>query len=154
MLPKGTTGAPKGAADWILVAERSAGDGRSDMSDKAECGTAPNKCDTENTHITLLEFNGSYMYIGYDNATYGVNIWRVDFNNAASTGGAIPSGTAPLESDFSLAHTNFGLTGTNKTTADTRIFSSATVNDGGVDYLILTTGDGTNPVNVFRTKNN
>lgn len=153
MLPKGTTGAPKGAGDWILVAEAGT-TGRTDMSQNTgSCGTAPNKC-LNNTHITALEINGSYMYLGYDNGTNGLNLWRVNLSAVASQGnGSLPSGTAPIASDFSQVST-FGLTGTNKATPDYRIFSHISVSDGGVDYLVITSGTGTGAVNIFRTKNN
>ncbi len=142
MLPKGTSGAPKGSSDWIHVADAGISD-RTDLSGNAACISGVNRCDTENTHITLLEFNGNYLYIGYDNATYGANLWRVDMS-------AVSSGTAPAESDFALVST-FGL---GDAVNNTRFFAHVTANDGGTDYLYLLAGNGTNALRLFRTNNN
>lgn len=142
MLPAGTTASPKGAGDWVLVAEAGT-TGRTDMSGNAGCISGANRCDTENTHITLLEFNGDYLYIGYDNATHGANVWRADLS-------AVVSGTVLTESSFTLVG-DFGL---GFGAGVTRIFSEVTVGDGSTDFLLLMAGDGINPLKVFRTDNN
>ncbi|RME89079.1 MAG: hypothetical protein D6767_09075, partial [Candidatus Hydrogenedentota bacterium] len=89
--------------------------------------------------------------IGFDNATYGANLWRVDFNNATSYGGPIPSGSVPAESDFSLVG-NFGLDTSGST--NSRIFWHATIDDAGTPYLWVVARDGTGALNVYRTNNN
>ena len=139
MLPKGSTASPSGSGDWVLVAESSAANGRTDMSGNGVCGS-PNQCDTENTHFSLLEVNGDYLYIGLENKTYGLNIWRVNM-------AGVPSGTAPPESSFSLV-SSFGL---GDPANNTRIFSSTTYTSGADDLLFVSTGNGTNPARIFRT---
>ncbi|MDH5656857.1 MAG: hypothetical protein OEZ34_13170, partial [Spirochaetia bacterium] len=139
MLPKGSTASPSGSGDWVLVAENPSANGRTNMSGNDVCGT-PNKCDTENTHFSLLEVNGNYLYIGLENKTYGLNIWRVNM-------AAVQSGTAPPESSFSLV-SSFGL---GDPAANTRIFSSATFTSGADDLLFVSTGNGTNASRIFRT---
>lgn len=141
MLPKG---ASTTAADWVLVAENGS-TGKSNMSGNTaanQCGSAPNKC-ADNEHITLLEFNGDYMYVGYDNAVSGLNIWRTDMSS-------ITSGTAPLETAFSLVSPGFGL----GDSTNSRIFNHLTINDGSTDYVVVVTRDGSNAVKIYRTNNN
>ena len=142
VLPAGSSATPKGAGDWILVAETGA-TGRSDMSAHSSCIAGVNRCDSENTHITLLETNDTFLYIGFDNATHGVNIWRVDL-------AGITSGTAPSVNQFDLVG-GFGLA---DNTANTRLFSSASLNVSGSDHLIVLTGNGTGPLSLYRTDNN
>jgi len=139
MLPKGSTASPKGSPDWVLVAENPSANGRVDMSGNTACG-ATNMCDTENTHITLLEVNGNYLYIGLENSAYGLNIWRVDMSS-------VPSGVSPLESQFSLV-SSFGI---NDPANNTRIFSYTTYESGGLNYLFVSAGNGTGITKIFRT---
>ncbi|MDH5716237.1 MAG: Ig-like domain-containing protein [Spirochaetia bacterium] len=139
MLPKGSTASPKGSPDWVLVAENPSANGRVDMSGNTACGTT-NMCDTENTHISLLEVNGNYLYIGLENSAYGLNIWRADMSS-------VPSGVSPLESQFSLV-SSFGL---GDTANNTRIFSYTTYESGGLNYLFVSAGNGTGITKIFRT---
>ena len=43
----------------------------------------------------------------------------------------------------------FGLGG-----VDTRIFDGISVNDAGTDYVIVSARNGTNPLRIYRTRNN
>lgn len=107
------------------------------------CGTAPNKC-LNNTHVTLLEFVGNYMYVGWDNATDGANVWRVDMSGVAQ-------GSLPAQTNFSIVNLpgiETGSGGTNQ-----KIFSHVTINDAGKDWLIIITRDGSNAMKIYRTAN-
>jgi len=109
------------------------------MATDRACGV-PNKCDTENTHISLLEVNGNYLYIGLENATYGLNIWRV---NMAS----FPSGQVPAKSAFALV-SSFGL---GNAAVNKRVFSTTRYVVGTDEYLFVSTGNGSGNTNIFRT---
>lgn len=141
VLPKNSGNAVPAQGSWILAAENGV-TGETDMGgNHLSAGAA-------NTHITLLEFNGNFLYIGYDNALNGLNIWRTDVS-------LLPSGSVPAEADFTLLSV-FGLndsSGSPDPAGNTRVFSSLTLNEAGVDYLVFTTGNGTNPVRVYRTTN-
>ena len=107
------------------------------------CGTTPNQC-LANTHATLLEFVGNYLYVGFDNATYGANVWRVDMTSVAS-------GSLPAQTSFTIVNLpgiESGGGGTNQ-----KIFSHVTVNDAGKDWLIIITRDGSNAMKIYRTAN-
>ena len=105
------------------------------------CGTSPNLC-TTNTHFTLLEFVGNYLYVGYDNASNGANVWRANMTS-------VSSGSSPAETDFTVVNV-LGIDGTNP---NQRIFSHVTYNDAGKDWLVVVTRDGSNPMKVYRTTN-
>ena len=143
MLPgcASSSSCPASASEWVLVAEYGS-TGKTNMSgNTADCGNSPNKCN-DNTHLSLLEIVGSYLYIGYDNATYGAMIWRTDLSS-------ITSGNVPIESDFELVN----IPGLDGTATNQKIFSHITVNDSGTDWLILTTRDGDSSVQIYRTSN-
>ncbi|MCP4179751.1 MAG: hypothetical protein GY756_18485 [bacterium] len=147
MLPKNSGDAASAQAAWTLVAEAGSS-GRTDMSGNTaanKCGDSPNKCidNWGNTHISLLEMNGDYMYIAYDNNEYGLNIWRVDMSG-------VTSGTAPSESEFQLLSPGFGL---GNSSEFTRIFWHLSYNDGGKDFLTIIAGNGVDPIKIFRTGN-
>ncbi|MBE7436959.1 MAG: hypothetical protein HS115_00790 [Spirochaetales bacterium] len=131
MLPKGTTGSPKGAADWVLVAENG-------TTGKTNMGTS------NNTHFSLLEIVGDYLYIGFDNATGGASVYRVDISGYAS-------GTAPAQGNFSIVNVQ-GIDASGGGT-NVKIFSHVTVEEGGTNWLIITTRDGTGAMRIYRTAN-
>ncbi|MFZ5631175.1 MAG: beta strand repeat-containing protein [Spirochaetota bacterium] len=152
MMPANCGSAASCAAAWQLVAEYGS-TGKTNMaSNTGSCGSAPNKC-LNNTHITLLEFVGNWLYVGWDNATDGANVWRVDFNSTTCTGSAscMVSGNKPAETQFSIVNLpgiESGGGGTNQ-----KIFSHVTVNDAGKDWLIIITRDGSNAMKIYRTAN-
>jgi len=129
----GTTGS-NGASKWQLVAEYSSS-GKTNMQGNDARGA-------NNTHASLLEFVGNYLYIGFDNATNGANIWRADMSG-------IPSGSAPAESAFTMVN----IPGLDGSSTNQKIYSHITINEGGTDWLILTTRDGSNAVRIYRTAN-
>jgi hypothetical protein len=64
---RNTTGGPRlwkydGTNPWELVASNGTG--------------ITNMGDAENTYVTLLVRNGDRLYVGYDNASDGVQLWR------------------------------------------------------------------------------
>ena len=132
---------PPGPSDWVLVAEAGTS-GQTNMSgNTGVCGTSPNLC-LKNTHLTLLEFVGNYLYIGFDNVEHGANLWRTDMS-------AIPSGSTPTESSFNVVN-GMALDGSSE---NQRIFSHITVNDSGKNWLVVATRDGTNAMKIYRTAN-
>ncbi len=135
MMPKNCGTASQCADAWTLVAEYGSS-GKTNMQGRnSTVGSG-------NTHITLLEFVGNYIYIGFDNSTSGANIWRADMSG-------IPSGSIPAESAFSMVN----IPGLDGTTTNQKIFSHITVNDSGTDWLLLTTRDGTDALKIYRTAN-
>jgi hypothetical protein len=167
VLPKNPVsgGTNRGSSDWVLVASRTFTpqpypNGGALPSRKATnlsgntgtCGTAPNNKCERNAHLTLLEFVGSYLYLGFDNQDYGANIWRVDMNSPTCTGSAscATSGNYPAEASFQIVNSVLGLDGSS---ANQRIFSHLTVNDSGKDWLIIVTRDGSNAMKIYRTAN-
>ena len=106
------------------------------------CVSGANRC-LENSHLTLLEFVGNYIYVGYDNDVYGSNVWRADMTSIAS-------GATPAESAFGIVN----ILGIDGSATNERIFSHITINDAGQDWLIVVTRDGTNAMKLYRTANN
>jgi hypothetical protein len=145
MMPANCGSAASCAAAWQLVAEYST-TGKTNMRSNNAIGA-------NNTHITLLEFVGNYLYVGWDNATDGANVWRVDFSSPTCTGSAscMTSGNKPAETQFSMVNLpgiESGSGGTNQ-----KLFSHVTVNDAGKDWLIIITRDGSNAMKIYRTAN-
>ncbi len=145
----GTNGA-NGAVHWELVSEN-ASTGRTDMTGADwPGGSSQSTMCGNNTEITLLVVNGDRLYIGFDNATNGTNIWRTksgvtrptadsDFEAVCGTGGTV----------CAVPSKQFGWNGSN-----TKIFDGISVNDGGTDYVIITARTGTAPLRIYRTTNN
>ncbi len=113
------------ADEWSLVAENGA------------TGTT-NMNDGNNSHLTLLVANGSYLYVGFDNATTGVQIWRTNSANPTNEG------------DFS----QIGGDGLGNAAANQQIYSATSVQDGIFHYIFVSTGKPGSPVSIYRQKNN
>jgi hypothetical protein len=148
-LPANSGTAATAKAAWVLVAQNAA-TGRTDMKGAAWAdGTANNPEAANNTELTLLVVNGNRLYIGYNNAVNGLNVWRT------KAGITSPS----VESDFeavcqtgsvcSIATKQYGFGGSDKT-----IFDALSVNDAGTDYLIISARTGIDPLRIYRTNNN
>jgi hypothetical protein len=134
MLPKNCGTDTQCADAWILAAENGT-TGKTNMQGNDTIGS-------NNTHITLLEFVGDYLYIGFDNAADGANIWRTDMSS-------VSSGSIPSEGDFTMVN----IAGLDGTSTNQKIFSHISVNDSGTDWLIITTRDGGSAVQIYRTAN-
>ncbi|MCB1157113.1 MAG: hypothetical protein KDK45_06380, partial [Leptospiraceae bacterium] len=112
------------SGDWTLVAQNSS-------TGKTNFG------DTNNNKITMVAGNGDYLYVGFDNVSTGIEVWRTNVTN--------PS----LESDFSqIGGDGFG-SGTNIT----EIYDHVSLNNGSVYYLYLSIGKNSVPVRVHRQQN-
>jgi len=112
--------------EWSLIAENGS-------TGKTNMGS------TNNTKITFIAKNGLRLYIGFDNATNGVTVWRT------KSGVTNPS----LESEFEQIGGN-GLGNAN----NLQIFSSVSLQQGLVHYLYLSVGKSGVPVKVYRQQNN
>ena len=142
MMPKNCGNAASCASAWRLVAEFGSS-GKSNMQgNSGDCGIFPNKC-SANKQITLLEVVGSYIYVGFDNPDYGVNIWRTDMSS-------IPSGNTPGEANFKLVN-DFGLDGK---LSNKKLFSYISYIDSRNNWILVATGNGIDPVEIYRTSNN
>jgi len=142
MMPKNCGSASSCASAWRLVAEFGSS-GKSNMQgNSGDCGIFQNKC-SANRQITLLEVVDSYMYIGFDNPDYGANIWRINMNS-------IPSGSTPTEGNFELVN-DFGLNGKG---SNKKLFSYISYSDSFDDWILVATGSGIAPVEIYRTSNN
>jgi hypothetical protein len=110
---------------WSLVADN--GSGLTDMGD------------IKNSSITLLVVNGDRLYIGYDNDTNGIQIWRTA---AGVTDPAIEADFEPVSTD------GFGDPANNQ-----RIYHGLSIADGGTDYLWLLSGKSGGSIRVYRASN-
>ncbi|HPQ55358.1 MAG TPA: hypothetical protein PK253_19055, partial [Spirochaetota bacterium] len=92
-----------------------------------------------NTRITMLTVNGDRLYIGFDNATEGIQIYRT-----------VPGVTAPTaQSDFEQVSSS----GLGYGAANEKIFHAISVPDGGLDYVWVLCGKSGGTMYVFRTSN-
>jgi hypothetical protein len=122
--------------DWALVAPNSVGDARLTQFDLPD-----------NARITLLAATASHLYVGFNNASAGLVVFRT----------ANP--TASARSDFrglldcpadQAATTCEGLGQNGLGVGATRIFDGVALGFDGKNYLYLTAGTGTGPVRVYR----
>jgi len=126
---QGVSGGPQlwkyDGSTWSLVADN--GTGITDMGN------------SNNEFFSLLVVNGERLYIGYDNSTNGINLWRTK-----------DSVTDPaLESDFEAVSTDgFGDSANNQV-----LYHSLSVSSGGTAYLWLLSGKSGQSLRIYRTKN-
>jgi hypothetical protein len=125
----GSAGGPQlwkyDGSTWSLVADN--GSGLTDMGN------------VKNISITLLVVNGDRLYIGYDNDTDGIQLWRTA---AGITDPAFVGDFEPVSLD------GFGDLANNQ-----RIYSGLSISDGGTDYLWLLCGKSGGSLRVYRTIN-
>ncbi len=112
------------AGDWELVAEN-ASTGKTNMGDG------------NNTHITLLVANGDYLYVGFDNASTGVEIWRTNESDPENEGHFTQIGGNGL-GDVDMLE----------------IYSAISISIDTDYYLYVSAGKNATPVSVYRQKNN
>ena len=122
--------------DWSLVAANGTGDALLTQFDNAN-----------NTSIGFLVANGDYLYVGFNNATDGVIVFRTD--------DAEPSSQNDFEGDGACMAPCAGLggNGLGDAASNQMFFAAVSLVFGSTDYLYITAGDGTNAVSVFRTSN-
>jgi len=97
-----------------------------------------------NGAISLLQNNGSdtaryILYVGFDSPS-GVTIWRIDSANPPATSGTMASAGWVRQGEPGLGNSH------------TKIYSSATINDGTYDYIYVTAGGGGNAIRVYRQR--
>jgi hypothetical protein len=110
---------------WSIVADN--GTGVCDMGN------------ANNTAASLLVVNGDHLYIGYDNSTDGVQLWRTVFGVTDPT----------MEAEFEAVSTDgFGNPANNQ-----RLYHGLSISSGGVDYLWVLSGMSGGTMNVYRTTN-
>ncbi len=112
-------------SSWSLVADY--GMGISDMGN------------SNNTAASLLVVNGDRLYIGYDNSTDGIQVWRT---MAGKTDPILASDFEPVSTD------GFGDPANNQ-----RIYHGLSIASGGTDYLWLISGKSGGSIRFYRTKN-
>jgi hypothetical protein len=92
-----------------------------------------------NSAASLLVVNGDRLYIGYDNSTDGVQLWRTKFGITDPT----------LDSDFEpVSIDGFGDPANNH-----RIYHGLSISSGGNDFLWLLSGMSGGNIRVYRTSN-
>ena len=134
--------------DWSLVAANSAG--------KAQL-TQFN--DPANTAITLLAATSQHLYVGFNNATRGVVLYRgalpqppanagpLDISNfSGRLGGPAVDAACTAGPDGACA----GFGGDGLGIGATRIFDAKVLSLSGTENLYLAAGTGTSPVVVYR----
>ena len=112
------------ADDWSLVAQNG-------ITGKTNFG------DANNRKITMLSANGDYLYVGFDNSTTGIEVWRTNLANPSTAG------------DFS----QIGGDGFGAGTAITEVYSHISLQSGSIYYLYLSVGKNSIPVRVHRQQN-
>jgi hypothetical protein len=127
-----TVGGDCNPANWSLVMQRSASGSPAPATDVRE---------RNNAYSTLLVANGDYLYVGFDNSSTGVEIWRT--NNSGASG---PSGYG----DFA----QIGSDGLGDGTLYKSLWSTISVNQGADYYIYVSAGNGVQPVAIFRQRNN
>ncbi|HSP77922.1 MAG TPA: dickkopf-related protein [Myxococcaceae bacterium] len=127
------------AGDWVLVAANGAGDARLSQFDNAS-----------NTRLTLLAVSGGHLYVGYDNAVDGVEVYRsavpVPASRADFTGeGGCQADAAGCEG---LGGNGFGAPADN-----TRFLDAVPVPSEGRGWLYVSVGGGASgPVRLYRQR--
>jgi len=122
--------------DWALIAPNTSGDSQLSQFN-----------DPNNASVSLLVATPSHLYVGYDDATDGVRLYRSsttvplalsDFKGQGGCSASAGSASCP------------GLGGNGLGAGVTRIFDGRALSYGGADFLYLTAGTGTGGVTVFR----
>ena len=109
--------------DWSLVADNGSG--------------FTNFGDSNNKQITMLQPNGNYLYVGFDNPN-GIKVYRTNIANPST------------ESNFSqIGGDGFLNTSTNK-----QIYSTISIQNGSIYFVYASVGQNSTPVRVHRQQNN
>jgi hypothetical protein len=126
------------AGDWSLI------DG----------GTAPlvtdnytsfgNPTTNGNRTISMVITNGSYLYVGFDNPTTGVQIWRTNQANPSNEANWEQVSVSGLTDQFNDPDP----------TNQWQIYSSVSAQSNGVYYLYVATGKPGYPLSIYRFQNN
>ena len=120
--------------DWSLLAPNTVGDAR--LSQFNDAGNAA---------VTLLAATPQHLYVGFNNATRGVVVYRTA--NAAAATAADFSGRLGCAATGSSCP---GIGGDGLGAALTRIYDGRALSFAGNDYLYLAAGTATSPVQIYR----
>jgi hypothetical protein len=122
--------------DWTLIAANTSGDTQLSQFNSAN-----------NTAITLLAATPNALYVGYDDATDGVRLYRSSNASPSTMSDFVGQGGCNASAGSASCP---GLGGNGFGAGATRIFDGRALNYSGVDYLYLTAGTGSGGVRVFR----
>ncbi len=89
---------------------------------------------TYNTAISVMQVNGDYLYIGFDNTIHGATLWKTGVSSITGASNFTQSSSA----------------GMNKGVAYKYLFSSASQEKYGKDYIYVTIGDDFDSIKVIR----
>jgi len=120
--------------DWSLVAPNASGDARLTQFN-----------DASNAAVTLLAATPQHLFVGFNNATRGIVVYR--------TGNAAAATTADFSGRQGCAATGNGcpgLGGDGLGRGLTRIYDGKALKFAGADFLYLAAGTGTSPVRIYR----
>ena len=121
--------------DWSLVAPNTSGDTRLTQFN-----------DATNAAVTLLAATPQHLFVGFNNSSRGIVVYRTS-NAAAATTADFTGRQACAASGGSGCH---GLGGDGLGRGLTRIFDGKALNFAGADFLYLAAGTGTSPVRIYR----
>ncbi|HYR20514.1 MAG TPA: hypothetical protein VEQ15_13540 [Myxococcales bacterium] len=131
---RGGTAAQCDPGDWSLVAPNTSGDTRLTQFN-----------DASNAAVTLLAATPQHLFVGFNNATRGIVVYR--------TGTAAAASATDFSGRQGCAATGNGcpgLGGDGLGKGLTRIFDGKALSFAGADFLYLAAGTGTSPVRVYR----
>ncbi len=111
------------SGDWSLVADNGSG--------------FTNFGDVNNKQITMLQPNGSYLYVGFDNPT-GIKVYRTNLANPT------------IEANF----TQIGGDGFLNPSTNKQIYSTISIQNGSIYFVYASVGKTATPVRVHRQQNN
>jgi hypothetical protein len=121
--------------DWSLLAPNTSGDTRLTQFN-----------DASNAAVTLLAATPQHLFVGFNNASRGIVVYR--------TGNAAAAAAADFTGRQGCAATGSGcpgLGGDGLGRGLTRIYDGKGLSFAGADFLYLAAGTGTSPVRVYRT---
>ncbi len=121
--------------DWSLVAPNTSGDTRLTQFN-----------DATNAAVTLLAATPQHLFVGFNNSSRGIVVYRTS-NAAAATTADFTGRQGCAASGGSGCH---GLGGDGLGRGLTRIFDGKALNFAGADFLYLAAGTGTSPVRIYR----
>ena len=123
-------------ADWALIARNTSGDSQLSQFN-----------DPNNASVSLLVATPSHLYIGFDDATDGVRLYRSSTTAPLTLSDFQGHGGCPASAGSASCP---GLGGNGLGADATRIFDGRALRYGGADYLYVAAGTGTGGVTVFR----
>jgi|GEM_PF-1296487 len=108
---------------------------------------------SNNKAIGLMQVNGDYLYIGFENETHGVTIFRTKAGVTGIDDGAGILGASDGTAGNGDGHLDFvqqGIAGLGQSTSFRYIFSSASLKKLGKNYIYITVGDNNDAIKVVR----